>query len=104
LQDLSAETIGTASGSGNDDESNFTDDIEEEFCEAERYKDLEDKIKEDEKQAEIERGKGAEISFSYEEENDDDGISEGSDEEEEKEYETPTDLKLPVGITLVRRF
>lgn len=101
LQDLSEKTIGLASNENNNE---FTDQIEEELCESERYKDLKNQPKEpvevDEK-----RGKGVEIGFSYDDNNEaDDGLSESSDEEENEPYQAPKEVKLPTGINLVKFF
>jgi hypothetical protein len=102
LQDLSENTIGSSTNTDNDE---FTDKIEEELCEVERYKDLNEALAKEREPVE-KRGRGTEIGFSYDNdsgatnENDDD-LSDESEGEDGEEYEPPAGVKMPVGINLV---
>lgn len=101
LQDLSEKTIGSTIHTGSDE---FGDDIEEEMCEVERYRDLKSAKMEVETEKQQEKQKrGAEFSFNYEENAaDDDGLSGSDDEEDNQPYEPPKGVKMPVGINMVR--
>jgi hypothetical protein len=95
LYDLSEKTIGSTTNVGTSDE--FADEIEEEMCEAERYRDLQSPQVE-------KKEKRAEFSFNYNENaaEDDDGLSGSDDEEDNQPYEPPKGVKMPVGINMVR--
>jgi len=105
LHDLSEKTIGSATNIGNDE---FTDAIEEELCEAERYKDLNAELAKEKVETVEKRGKGAEIAFSYgsngndekDQEEDNDDLSDESDGDNSEPYEIPAEIKMPVGINL----
>uniref|UniRef100_A0A914DXQ7 SURP motif domain-containing protein n=1 Tax=Acrobeloides nanus TaxID=290746 RepID=A0A914DXQ7_9BILA len=77
-----------------------TEQMEEEMCDEERYRDLYADIKKIEEAAEedrLKRTKGAAIGFSYEDSTQ--KIESSSSEEEVDEpYELPEGLKLPVGL------
>ncbi|KAI6199417.1 hypothetical protein M3Y96_00624900 [Aphelenchoides besseyi] len=103
LTDLSEKTLGQSDGTQTDDDA-FTDAIEEELCEVERWLSLKKSTSEQKSNADSEKqSKGAEIAFSYEKNEtteEDDGISDESDDESNHPYEPPKTLKIPVGTNM----
>ncbi|CAD5232942.1 unnamed protein product [Bursaphelenchus xylophilus] len=99
LLDLSEKTIGKP---GKSEETDNHDELEEEMCEQERYKDLEARIKQDEREEREEKRKRAEIAFNYDEEKikSDDELEESDEEEANEAYQPPQGIKLPTGLEL----